>query len=1446
MLLALIAGSYFAIQNSKVQTFIISKITKQLSYKLNAQVHIGKVEIAFFNKVILNDVIIEDQQKDTLWYSELITAQIDSFKIKERRISLSEISIENSNIKIKHDSVFNFSFILDSIPTKNIDSTIYWNINCSQFEFHGANISYKNKNQENVSNIFVKDLNFFVSDFDYLKDSIYFKINSLDFNDGKNLYLNQLAANVAFTKNEIEFNQLNFETRHSQINNSSFVVFLKEKPEIDFNLKNSEVSFFELAELIPSLRGMDQSINISGHIYGDLDDLKGKDIVLKSGKATRAILDFYINDITNPEEMYLFLDLKQLQTTFADISDFQLPKTLPIDKIDFPESFYDAGLLKFNGNFSGFINDFVTFGTLSSDMGTIETDVSLKPEGNGLLRYRGNLSTTNFMLGEFLKDTVVGNVTFKGIVDGNFDKINDAVSLFFKGDINEVELNKYVYRNIDIEGLFMDRMFDGLMSINDPNLKFAFSGRIDLNNELPVFDFDLKLENALPGNLNLSATFPKAEMAFEMKANFEGNEIDNLNGSIVFKNGRYSNRNGQLDFEEMVLKSTTQDSTKTLTFESDYLDIVADGQYHFQSILNALKKDVQKFIPAIKYKIQENEKPNVFEYRINIHTLDEFTQVFAPDLKFETPFLLYGSVDSEKQDFQLAGSIPGFIYKNYLVQNVFLNNKTINNKYSSKLRFGEVQTKKGYKIYDFTVESVAANNRLENKIHWFNNADSTANSIVKTNSVFTRTAGAEFPTIQVEGLASEIYVADSSWQLHPFTAELTNDSISIQKFNITHGNQSLLVDGNISKTTQDFLLTEFKNLNLAHLDQYLNTNINLDGILNGSIGVTGIYKHPIITSNATINNLQYQNNTIGNVFMASNWDHENEVINSELTIDKDKFRTLDINGYYKPSTEEVNYDLNASGLSLELLGTVIRQTLSDFHGKGTGNIKIGGTYDNLTMDGVIMAANAGVTVDYTKVHYTLNDNIYFKKNRIEFDDITFYDERNNIGVFYGTLTHRNFQDMIYDITINSPKILALKTTPVDNEQFYGDVFVNGKISIQGQGKSVSLVGAATTLSETNINISMEYENDVEQYDFIKFVPKEKTETEKFFFAKEEKAEFEMSLTVEVTPDAKVQLVYNSQIGDIIKAQGEGILLFEMDKDYNISLSGDYTVVQGDYLFTLQNVLNKKFTIEQGGSMVWTGDPYNAIINLTAIYSLKASLYDLMMGTYLYQDPDKDVYQRIPVECKILLSEELTNPLINFEIEFPEEDEALIGILQQFINTEEEMNKQILSLIVLGKFYTPEYLRGQAPTQAANTLGTTASEMFSNQLSNWLSQISNDVDIGLNYRPGNQITNDEIELAMSTQIFNNRVTLNGNIGNNVYYESSGGNNSNSSQIVGDFDIKVKLVPSGKIQFKAFNRSNNNLVYETAPYTQGIGLSFKEEYNSFNELLKKIGSIFRKEK
>ena len=656
--------------------------------------------------------------------------------------------------------------------------------------------------------------------------------------------------------------------------------------------------------------------------------------------------------------------------------------------------------------------------------------------------------------------------------------------------------------------------------------------------------------------------------------------------------------------------------------------------------------------------------------------------------------------------------------------------------------------------------------------------------------------------------------------------------ITVSNFKLKNDRQFIEIDGVMSQDSSKILAVNFNQIDLEKLTEGV-SDLNIKGILNCSLNISDVFKQPVVIADANINDLNYENQLIGDVVLSSSWDKSNAEIDSRLEIIKNRKRSLSVKGTYNPATNNLFYNLKADSLPLKLLETVIADDLfNNISGAVSGNVVLSGKASKILMDGAVKVSDGALTIDYTKTKYFVQDSVYFNTDTILFRNVSFADVQKNKGKMNGIIVHDNFANMLYDFSFNSQKIKVLNTTISNNDVFYGDVFANCKMRLFGKGPVVKLTGSLTSLPGTAVNISMEYQSVIEKYDFIQFINTQKEEGENENYYNPPKTDFTISLNMEITPDAKIQLVYNSQIGDIIKGEGEGIMLFDMNKYGDISLSGDFTVTKGDYLFTLQSVLNKRFIIAPGGTIIWSGDPYNAVIDLKAIYQLKTSLSDLKAdANYLYQ--------RIPVECVILLTNELINPTINFEINFPDESESFKTEYQQYFNTEEELNKQILSLIIMGKFYTPEYMRGQYESNNTNMIGSTASELFSNQLSNWLSQISDNVDIGFKYRPGNAITNDELELALSTQIFNDRVSLNGNIGNNVNPESS-----TSSQIVGDVDVRVKLTPNGKIQLKAYNHSNNDLIYETAPYTQGVGLSFKEEYNSFDELLRKMTAIFRK--
>jgi hypothetical protein len=379
----------------------------------------------------------------------------------------------------------------------------------------------------------------------------------------------------------------------------------------------------------------------------------------------------------------------------------------------------------------------------------------------------------------------------------------------------------------------------------------------------------------------------------------------------------------------------------------------------------------------------------------------------------------------------------------------------------------------------------------------------------------------------------------------------------------------------------------------------------------------------------------------------------------------------------------------------------------------------------------------------------------------------------------------------------------------------------------GSGDKLKLDLNLRTLEGTQIVIPLETPASVAENDFIRFItPDTLLNKIPALVKKEESGTFDMNMNLIATPAAKIQILFNSTLADAITGQGNGNFRMVYDHLGNFNMYGNYTIYKGDYLFTLQNVIGKKFKLEEGGTITWNGDPYEAIVDLNAVYNLKASIKNLLVDSYKNESSG-----RIPVECKINLSHKLLNPVLKFDILFPTADERTRDELQQFISTQDDVNRQMLTLMLLGQFYTPEYIRGRNDNQSntGSLVGATTSEMLSNQLSNWLSQISTNFDVGFNYRPGDQVNTNQMEFALSTQIFDDRVTINGNIGNNSSLQ-----NNNTNSVVGEIEVFIKLIKSGKLELKMYNRANTDITYDTAPYKQGVGFSYRESFNSFKDL------------
>ncbi|MEA3317232.1 MAG: translocation/assembly module TamB domain-containing protein, partial [Bacteroidota bacterium] len=808
------------------------------------------------------------------------------------------------------------------------------------------------------------------------------------------------------------------------------------------------------------------------------------------------------------------------------------------------------------------------------------------------------------------------------------------------------------------------------------------------------------------------------------------------------------------------------------------------------------------------------------------------TKFFLPKFSFHDSTVFYCKYNSELNQLLVNATSQKIEYQKHKINNLSLKAISNDSIFTLKTNSSSLSINKFIELENFNTISLTANNSINLILDWESSDTLKNKGKVISNTKFIAKENSEKPEISVAFLPSQIIVYDSIWQLTKSRINIDSTAIRIDNFKILHNNQMLYVDGAVSQDSNDSLFFDIKNIDLSNANILIKGDgVKFDGLINGKANISDIYNNPLFYSDIEISNFSLNNKEIGNTEILSLWNEDSNAINIDLNTRRGDIKTISANGNYFPKNRKIDFDIDVEELSFEILEPFLDNITKGISGLASGHAKMTGTFKRPVFNGAVMAANTSFMIDYLKTNYNFTNNLKIENNSIIFKDVNAFDKFNNKAIVNGRVNIPSFKNITYDFSINADNFFALNTTGNDNETFYGTAFMSGLININGVKNDINIDISAKTEKNTKINIPLSTISEASESSFISFVnPEKKKQIEENY--KVDLSGFKLNFDLEITSDAEAQLIFDSKIGDVIKAYGDGNLKMEITSTGDFNMFGEYNIVDGDYLFTLQNVINKKFDVERGSKILWNGDPYNANIDVKANYKLKAPLSGLLVDTTDYYK------KRIPIECQIFLTENLMNPSINFNIDLPSADEDTKTRLRSAINTQEQMNKQFLALLVINNFLPdPTYVSSDpGAAYGTSTLGfgqVTTSELLSNQLSHWLSQISDEWDFGVNYRPGDELSQDQVEVALSTQLLNDRIIINGNVGN-----SQQNLQTQTSDIVGDFDLEIKLNESGKLRFKAFNRANDKLIYKESLYTQGVGFFYREEFNSLKELFRKI--------
>ncbi len=1442
-LLLLVIALTFSIRLPAVQTWVVQQVAKYLSNELRTKVEVGQVNIVFFNSVRINNLYLGDHYQDTILQAKEISAGISVFSLLDGKLKLKSITVEDGTVKIsrsKSERIYNFQFLIDYFSPTNPDTSK------KGFEFDPGEIVLKNMSlayrdykweaSEGGSAIDFDDIrldgmSIRVRNLSTKEHGLNASISGLSFVERSGFKLSNLDTKLSVDTSATRFEELNLETPISKLSGgfemsysgaSDFEDFIS-KVEMKANFENSTLNSQDIAYFAKELSGTSVALGVNGQIKGTVDNLRGKNIELKYGANTLIKCSISMTGLPDVDETYFDLKLDKLATNFDDLS--RLPKIPAIgnEKINIPTELNKLGLIEVEGKFNGFLSDFVAYANFQTAIGFFSSDVNFKVN-NGVsdATYTGHISAASLDLGAIasMKDGL-GKSTFKLDIQGKgLDRQHLNATLV--GNISALQAYGYNYKSIDINGTFKDKAFDGRLNVDDPNLSMDFTGLIDLKSKRPSYVFNVEMYEAKPSILGWSNRDPESTLTFSADASLQGNDLDDLSGTGLVSKLSYSENGIELELDDLTLIAEDSPGTEGLiSIESDILDAELRGEYTRSKLADNLNDILGFYLPLIKP--QETKAPPFANanFNIKLKNTGELLQIFYPDLRISDGTSISGSIKSDNKDVILEIKSDSISYDMATFEGVDIRINTGKRDVNFTNKFNRI-------IVNDTLIFInpSVSGSTDKQLTVFKISSESRDTNINDLNISAEAKYDEDGKTNIRIVESEITLNGKSWNIQgQNNITLSGQSAIISNLGMSSGDESVNLDGILSKSLNDKLKLQFINFKTETLNPLLAVyDFGMSGTATGNAEISGLLSKPGISSTLGIRELAIYQDTLGDADINLDFDAAKKEIGISATVDRGGSKSIGVNGtYYILDPEDrMDFKISLQKTGLAAFSRYTEGIISDLRGKATGELRLSGNFNKPLLTGKVRLLQTSFLFDYLNTRYSLSDEVEFTDRYFRFKNLTVNDENGNQAKVDGYVYHNHLSDFNLKFDITTSNFQILNTGPKQNELYYGKGYGSGKVKVYGPLDLIHISLALKTEKNTAIYIPLSNPEEVTQSGFINFIQKDIAQKSN----QSEENEFsgiELECELSVTPDAEVQLIFDSKIGDIIKGRGNGNLRMSVDRLGDFKMFGDFQVESGDYLFTLQNLINKKFIISPGGTIKWTGDPYDAVLDIQGIYKLRTSLYDLIK--------DSTLTQRIPVEVHLKLKEKLFNPALEFDVVIPDIDPTAQAVLNRYISTEQEKSTQTMSLLVLNRFTQANDVQSQSASSSSG-LGANAAELLSQQLSVWASQISDAFNLGVNYRAADAFSQEEYELELSTRLWNDRITIDGNVG------LSDNKRNTTSGLVGDFNAEVKVSKDGRFRFKVFNKSINNILTDyNSPYTQGVGILYRKEFDTFQDLFKK---------
>ena len=1466
VLLGIVCSLFIAIQDPVFQKFAARFASGFLSEKTGGDIKVGRLLITPDFTIYLDDVVAKDLNGNDLANISSLKTRLDLSDLLNGIIHFENIRLRDTKanlIKYEGEDKFNFAFLMDAFKTDTIDKPDKEPV-CiivDKIEVENLDFVYWNQNKDHpdkterhlmdYSHIAVNGINLRAQDFYMLDDSICAKINALNGKEISGLDVKSFETNATVCSKGIFLDGLKTQLNDTRIdadlnmlyNDYAAIENFVDSVVFDATIRPTDIMLSDLGVFSEVMYKMPNRILFEGRFTGPIEHFSVDDLKAEMGKSTiiEGSLSMHPLDFNDGEHK---MNIKRLQFTYDDLTHFYIPsstKTIPL-----PESLRPLKAGKASLNFEGSYNNFDSEIHLVSGVGKVDLNVSRQMTEQGDNVFSGRIDADEVNAG------LIANIPkYIGSLDLNADFVarfpkNGNIDLTLDGKAYQAELLGYQIDEIVLNGDLKENRFKGVVSVDDKVLGLDFNGLVDFNNKkYPIANFKAVVDHADLKALKLIKDDSISEISTNIVANLKGFDIDDLEGELHLDNTVYRDGRGSYSmdsFDASILNDNLMQ--RRINIDCDFFNFEMAGQMNFASLMPAFNEFGDSFVHFPMF--QKNR--DAFQKYALTHDVDQdfivslvlkdthtLSRLFMPDLKIAKNTSVNGTFTSRSNQLNLTARTKSVEIGKVAINNVELKNFNGLEAFYGALSIGSVYWNNitatdtmSIGLDNLSFFTKMDNDTIATRIRWDDNDTLDHNKALIETTFHPHENGGIFNI----GSAN-IVINDSLWNVSPNNfIDITEGRVNISNLMFSHNRQSVRLDGYVPLNEGDTASVQLRNFDLSNFDVLTESmGINSDGLISGDAMVSSLKADPMVLADLRIDQLWLNGDMIGDVELESSWDNEDKSVDLEANIFNDKRRMLYAFGSYYTARDDDNLDFTAvlDSLRLSAFSPLLDKFVSHVQGYGNGMIDINGSLQQPDIKGKISIIGGGCKINYLNTFYTFSPSILLDNESIKFENMVMVDTLGNKARVEGQIKHDRFKDFYLDLKLHPRDFLSLATSSKDNDTFYGTVVANGLITIKGPFDDIFLGVKARTQDGTTLTIPLNRSSTVKDNDFIVFVTpvadtiEEVPEDETL----KKKSNFAIDLDIDATDAAKLKIMLPGNIGTI-DAKGDGNIKLNTSTTEALSMYGKYTISSGRFQLTLINLVTRNFSLMKGGSISWTGSPTDGRINATGVYNVKASLADLGVQV----DSTSSSSNNVNVECLIHLKDALLNPTISFGLRLPNASEDVIQTVYSVVDTLNQtvMANQALSLLAFGKF-----------AYAGGSAGASQTMNLSNLIwTNYQFDITQNMNVGLSYYSGDDDSYDEYQVALRTELFENRLTIETNLG---VMSSNNPSADAASNIVGEFDLYYKLSKDGRLQAHFYNHSNYNTNFNSfaidkrAPYTQGLGLTYSKSFSTFRDLFKK---------